>query len=126
MEAAGRPGPVRFVLELIPTQPGRVEGVLVREGSDEPQGFSGWLDLLRLLERAAQGAEVCQPPLPDRDLEREDPGGTGGGVGASIELDEPRGPPRRRLLAEAARSAAVRRRGLLTTRATSPRRPVPQ
>ena len=57
MGAAGQRGPVRFVLELSPTEHGRVEGVLVREGSDEPQRFSGWLDLLRLLEGAAQSAE---------------------------------------------------------------------
>lgn len=44
---------MRFVLELIPAEHGRVEGVLVREGNDERQPFSGWLDLLRLLEGAA-------------------------------------------------------------------------
>jgi hypothetical protein len=55
---------VRFVLELTPTEDGRVEGVLVREGSDEPQRFSGWLDLLRLLERSAGHRNVAADPRP--------------------------------------------------------------
>ena len=53
MPAAGQRSPVRLVLELIPAEHGRVEGVLMREGTDEREPFSGWLDLLRLLEGAA-------------------------------------------------------------------------
>jgi hypothetical protein len=52
MRAASQRSPVRFVLELTPAEQGRVEGALVREGNDERQPFSGWLELLRLLEGA--------------------------------------------------------------------------
>jgi hypothetical protein len=53
MPTAGQSAPVRFVLELMPAEHGRVDGVLTREGNDERLPFSGWLDLLRLLEGAA-------------------------------------------------------------------------
>jgi hypothetical protein len=43
--------------------------VLVREGSDEPQRFSGWLDLLRLLERGAQVTEVGQRTFAQGDTQ---------------------------------------------------------
>jgi hypothetical protein len=56
---------VRFVLELAPAEHGRVEGMLVREGDNERQRFSGWLDLLRLLEAAAQDNELW-PRTPAR------------------------------------------------------------
>jgi hypothetical protein len=58
---------VRFVLELIPAEHGRVEGVLVREGNDERQPFSGWLDLLRLLEDAAGDSPGDQHGSGGRD-----------------------------------------------------------
>jgi len=40
---------VRFVVELRPVGE-RVEGTLEEEGSAGPSAFSGWLELLRLLE----------------------------------------------------------------------------
>ena len=43
---------MRLVLELTQLERGRVEGVLAREENDERQRFSGWLELLRLLEAA--------------------------------------------------------------------------
>jgi hypothetical protein len=52
MQAVNQGSPVRLVLEFTRTPDGRIEGVLVREGA-EPHSFSGWLDLLRLLEAAS-------------------------------------------------------------------------
>src|SRR3954466_1455463 len=95
MGAAGQRGRVRFVLELTPTEHGRVEGVLVREGSDEPQRFSGWLDLLRLLERAAQETDVRQRTLARGDTGGDDVEAAGREGHGSIGRDEPRGPPAR-------------------------------
>lgn len=43
----------RFVVELHPTGTGRVEGVVIPEETGETQPFSGWLELLRLLEVVA-------------------------------------------------------------------------
>lgn len=40
---------MRFVVEVVPTADGRVEGT-VRQGRAQPVSFCGWLDLLRLLE----------------------------------------------------------------------------
>jgi hypothetical protein len=41
---------VRFVVELRRTPPGGVEGEVVREDSTTAERFSGWLELLRILE----------------------------------------------------------------------------
>ncbi len=41
-----------LLLELVPTADGRVEGSVRSAPSDEPLAFSGWLELLRLLEAA--------------------------------------------------------------------------
>jgi hypothetical protein len=41
---------VRFVVELRRTPAGAVEGKVVREGTTSGEHFSGWLDLLRILE----------------------------------------------------------------------------
>jgi hypothetical protein len=60
MRAASQRSPVRFVLVFTRAEHGRVEGVLVREGSDDRESFSGWLDLLRLLEAAAAGSSGGQ------------------------------------------------------------------
>jgi hypothetical protein len=58
--AAPPPGDTaHFTLELRYTA-GGVEGMLTRDGVAEPQPFSGWLDLLRLLEA---------PPSPERGTE---------------------------------------------------------
>ena len=40
---------MRFIVELRHSDDG-VEGEVTREGATEPQRFSGWLELLRLLE----------------------------------------------------------------------------
>jgi hypothetical protein len=40
----------RFVVELHRTEAGGVEGVVTWEGTCQAQPFSGWLELLRLLE----------------------------------------------------------------------------
>src|SRR3954454_19481669 len=101
MRATGQRGPVRFVLELTPTEHGRVEGVLVREGS-EPQQFSGWLDLLRLLERVAQVTEVRQRTVAQADTVGNDVEAAGGHRHGFVGLNESRGPPHHRLYGEAA------------------------
>lgn len=40
---------MRFTVELHHAD-GNVEGEVLREGATEPERFSGWLELLRLLE----------------------------------------------------------------------------
>ena len=92
MGATGQRGSVRLVLELNPTEQGRVEGVLVREGSDEPQRFSGWLDLLRLLESAAEVTEVWQRTLAQDDTTGNDVDARCQGNGF-VGRNESRGPP---------------------------------
>jgi hypothetical protein len=42
----------RFLVELHPTEAGGVEGLVIPEETGEAQPFSGWLELLRLLEAA--------------------------------------------------------------------------
>jgi hypothetical protein len=93
MGATGQRGSVRLVLELNPTEQGRVEGVLVREGSDEPQRFSGWLDLLRLLESAAEVTEVWQRALPQDDTAGNDDVDARCQGHGFVGRNEPRGPP---------------------------------
>jgi hypothetical protein len=44
---------VRILVELRRDATGAVEGSITSEGSDEAEPFSGWLELLRLLEDAA-------------------------------------------------------------------------
>jgi hypothetical protein len=46
---------LRLVIELDRTEDG-IEGVVIFEGSNPPQHFSGWLELLRLLETAITSA----------------------------------------------------------------------
>ena len=41
---------VRFVVDLRRTPAGGVEGEVVREGTTAAEHFSGWLDMLRILE----------------------------------------------------------------------------
>jgi hypothetical protein len=57
MQTVSRGSPVRLVVEFTRTVDGRIEGVLIREGA-EPDFFSGWLDLLRLLEAAASASSA--------------------------------------------------------------------
>ena len=97
MGVAGQRGHVRFVLELTPTEHGRIEGMLVREESDERQRFSGWLDLLRLLESAVQVTEVRHRTPAQGDTGGND-AAAGGQGNWSVRLNEPRGPPHRRLV----------------------------
>lgn len=40
----------RFVVEIRPTADGRVVGTVARNGTGDVVTFSGWMDLLRLLE----------------------------------------------------------------------------
>jgi len=48
-------GTERFVVEIRPTPDGRVVGTVGRTGSAEVVHFSGWMDLLRLLEPRTPG-----------------------------------------------------------------------
>ena len=50
----------RFLVELHRTEDGGVEGVLTREETGQPQAFSGWLELLRLLE-TTEGGQQAHP-----------------------------------------------------------------
>jgi hypothetical protein len=53
---------MRFVVDLRHTDQG-VEGEVIREGTAAPEPFSGWLELLRLLE--VGDASMPSPPGPD-------------------------------------------------------------
>jgi hypothetical protein len=44
---------VRFLIEVLRTEDDRVEGVVTREGGETPVRFSGWLELMHVLEPAA-------------------------------------------------------------------------
>lgn len=55
---------VRWVIELRRTEDGHVEGVLTREGADQGEAFSGWLDLLWRLEAAVP---LVLPDTPASD-----------------------------------------------------------
>ncbi len=50
---------MRFIVELHPVDQ-RVEGTVACDGPDEPCPFTGWLELLRLLE-ANLTADVVRP-----------------------------------------------------------------
>jgi hypothetical protein len=54
---------VRFVVDLRRTPTGGVEGEVVREGTTAAEYFSGWLDMLRILENF----DLEKPP--DEDTE---------------------------------------------------------
>lgn len=53
---------VRFIVDLNPVEQ-RVEGTLACDGPGEPCPFSGWLELLRLLE-ANLPADPAVPSTP--------------------------------------------------------------
>ena len=53
---------MRFVLDLRHTDQG-VEGAVLREGAAAAEPFSGWLELLRLLE--VGDPSMPGPPEPD-------------------------------------------------------------
>jgi hypothetical protein len=44
---------VRFVIDVLRTEDDRVEGVVTRDGGETPVRFSGWLELMHVLEPAA-------------------------------------------------------------------------
>jgi hypothetical protein len=44
---------VRFLIDVLRTEDDRVEGVVTREGGETPVRFSGWLELMHVLEPAA-------------------------------------------------------------------------
>ena len=56
---------MRFSIELVPIAGGRVEGVVRREGSEEGQFFSGWLELLERLDFAALPSQSMEEPPED-------------------------------------------------------------
>jgi hypothetical protein len=74
----------------------------MREGSDEPERFSGWLDLLRLLEEAAQVTEGLQRTLAQADVGGNDVDAAGGQAHGFVPPNEPRGSPRQPLTRQAA------------------------
>jgi hypothetical protein len=49
---------MRFIVDITYMEGNGVEGLVSREGRDEPQRFFGWLELTRLLEapRCDRGA----------------------------------------------------------------------
>ena len=51
---------MHLAVELIAAEDGRVEGSVTSNGGREQATFSGWLELLRLLETAI-GAPPCLP-----------------------------------------------------------------
>lgn len=46
---------MRYIIDIDDAQPDRVEGHVTRESDPAPSSFSGWLELLSLLERPATG-----------------------------------------------------------------------
>lgn len=62
---------MRFIIDMDEPEPGRIEGCVSREGDQAPLPFSGWIELLSLLEPAAGQADepgdgpACQPPHGD-------------------------------------------------------------
>lgn len=48
---------MRFVVEVVPTAGGRVEGTVLCQGRGQPVPFCGWLGLLRLLEPGGKSQE---------------------------------------------------------------------
>jgi hypothetical protein len=61
-----REAPVRYILDLHHSAEGAY-GEITREGSDHPEPFTSWLELLRLLEPADQGNQdaAVDPSLDD-------------------------------------------------------------
>ena len=58
---------VRFVLELSPTADGRVEGSVGWDGVERSVRFSGWLELLRLLEGNVISCPTQAPGMNEWD-----------------------------------------------------------
>ena len=57
----------RYIIDLEQTPDDRVEGTLHREGEPEPVPFSGWTELLSLLEPPPR---VAAQPEPGRGIEQ--------------------------------------------------------
>ena len=53
--------PRRYIIDLEQTPDDRVEGMLRREGAPEPVPFSGWTELLSLLEPPPRVASELEP-----------------------------------------------------------------
>jgi hypothetical protein len=56
---------VRFIVDLHPVEE-RVEGTVALDGPGEPSPFSGWLELLRLLETHVAAPPVLPAPVARR------------------------------------------------------------
>jgi hypothetical protein len=52
---------VRILIELHRNRTGALEGAVVHEGSDQPQPFHGWLELLRVLEAVIGPPKGSEP-----------------------------------------------------------------
>jgi hypothetical protein len=52
--------PMRYVIELTRTRDDRVEGVVIRDGLGHAVGFSGWSELMSLLEPPPLGTADCE------------------------------------------------------------------
>lgn len=66
-----RVGAVRFVVELDMDQDGRVSGQVAAAGSPSTP-FSGWLELLRLLEDRADDTTERAQPVPGDGLDQQE------------------------------------------------------
>jgi hypothetical protein len=56
--------PMRYVIELTRTSDDRVEGLVIRDGLGQAVGFSGWTELMSLLEPPPLGtADGGQPTV---------------------------------------------------------------
>jgi hypothetical protein len=53
---------MRYVVELSDDE-GGVHGTVTREGSTAPEGFTGWLELLRILEEGLTGVPAPEAPV---------------------------------------------------------------
>ena len=61
---------MRFVIDVLRTEDDRVEGVVTREGGETPVRFSGWLELMHVLEPGAvqdrwDAEPVDRHPVPE-------------------------------------------------------------
>jgi hypothetical protein len=66
---------MRFVVDVRRTPDDRVEGVVVPEGAEAGLSFSGWMELLSLLEPPRRAAESASAPARDRAGDHGSPRG---------------------------------------------------
>lgn len=57
---------MRFVVDVRRTPDDRVEGVVVPEGAEIGLSFSGWMELLSLLEPPRRAGDSASGPAADR------------------------------------------------------------